>query len=100
MGRPKKIQTEQVEPSTNEQWYLYLVGYWVPFPSSEYGGLQCVLARTKEEAKEVIKEDSGDYMVESFKDADERIEARVNKAIVFAVMGNFNEPKMVRSFET
>lgn len=95
MGRPKKI--DLIVP---DQWYLYLVGYWVPFPSSEYGGLQCVLARTKEEAKEVIKEDSGDYMVESFKDAEERIEARVNKAIVFPVMGNFDEPKMVRSFET
>lgn len=95
MGRPKKV--DLIVP---DQWYLYLVGYWVPFPSSEYGGLQCVLARTKEEAKEVIKEDSGDYMVESFKDAEERIEARVNKAIVFPVMGNFNEPKMVRSFET
>lgn len=99
MGRPKKVVLPQ-EPIADDTWYMYLVNYWVPFPSSKYGGLQCVLARTKEEAKEVIKEDSGDYMVESFKDADERIEARVNKAIVFAVMGNFNEPKMVRSFET
>ena len=100
MGRPKKIQAEQVEPSTNEQWYLYLVNYWVPFPSSEYGGLQCVLARNKEEAKEVIKEESGDFMVGSFKDADERIELRVNKAEVFPVIGSYGDPHIVRSFET
>jgi hypothetical protein len=100
MGRPKKIQVEQVEPSTNEQWYLYLVGYWVPFPSSEYGGLQCVLARNKEEAKEAIKEEAGDFMVGSFKDADERIELRINKAEVFPVIGSYSEPHIVRSFET
>ena len=97
MGRPKKVQVEQSE---NEQWYLYIVGYWVPFPSSEYGGLQCVLARTKEEAKEVIKEAAGDFMVGSFKDAEERIEMRLNKAEVFPVVGIFDEPHVVRSFET
>lgn len=100
MGRPKKIQAEQVEPSTNEQWYLYLVNYWVPFPSSEYGGLQCILARNKEEAKEVIKEDAGDFMVGSYKDADERIELRINKAEVFPVIGSYGDPHIVRSFET
>lgn len=97
MARPKKVQ---VELSENEQWYLYIVGYWVPFPSSEYGGLQCVLARTKEEAKEVIKEAAGDFMVGSFKDAEERIEMRLNKAEVFPVVGVFDEPHVVRSFET
>jgi hypothetical protein len=95
MGRPKKI--DLIVP---DQWYLYLVGYWVPFPSSEYGGLQCVLARTKEEAKEAIKEAAGDFMVGSFKDADERIEMRLNKAEVFPVIGSFDEPHIVRSFET
>lgn len=97
MARPKKVQ---VEPSENEQWYLYIVGYWVPFPSSEYGGLQCILARNKEEAKEAIKEAAGDFMVESFKDAEERIEMRLNKAEVFPVVGVFDEPHVVRSFET
>lgn len=97
MARPKK---EIVEPSTNEQWYLYLVNYWVPFPSSEYGGLQCVLARTKEEAAEAIKEEAGEFIIGSFKDADERIQQRVNKAEVFPVIGNFSEPHIVRSFET
>lgn len=95
MGRPKKVDL-----IVDDQWYLYLVGYWVPFPSSEYGGLQCVLARTKEEAKEAIKEASGDFMVGSFKDADERIEMRLNKAEVFPVIGSFDEPHIVRSFET
>lgn len=101
MGRPRKNPLpEHVDPSTNEQWYLYLVNYWVPFPSSEYGGLQCVLARTKEEAIAAIKEDAGDFMFGSFKDAAERIELRVNKAEVFPVIGSYDEPHVVRSFET
>jgi len=101
MGRPRKNPLpEHVDPSSNEQWYLYLVNYWVPFPSSEYGGLQCILARTKEEAIEVIKEAAGDFMFGSFKDAAERIEMRVTKAAVFPVIGVYDEPHVVRSFET
>lgn len=101
MGRPRKHPLpEHAEPSNNEQWYLYLVNYWVPFPSSEYGGLQCVLARTKEEAQAVIKEAAGDFMFGSFKDAEERIEMRVNRAEVFPVIGSYDEPHIVRSFET
>ena len=99
MGRPKKVLLPQ-EPSADDTWYMYLVNYWVPFPSSEYGGLQCVLARTKEEAIAAIKEDAGDFMFGSFKDAAERIELRVNKAEVFPVIGSYDEPHIVRSFET
>jgi len=62
--------------------------------------LQCVLARTKEEAQAVIKEAAGDFMLGSFKDAAERIEMRVNKAEVFPVMGSYDKPYLVRSFET
>ena len=101
MGRPKKIAPPQ-EPSADEQWYMYLVNYWVPFPRSEYGGLQCVVARTKEEAKEVIKESAGDHRLGSFNDADERIEARINKADVYelAKPQAWTHAHIARSFET
>jgi hypothetical protein len=100
MGRPRKVQTEQ-EPSSDDKWFMFLVNYWVPFPSSEYGGLQCVIARTVEEAKEVIKEAAGDFMVGSFKDADERIQMRLNKAEVYELVGTeIKIPCMIRSFET
>jgi NADPH:quinone reductase-like Zn-dependent oxidoreductase len=80
---------------------MFLVNYWVPFPRSEYGGLQCVIARSKEEAKEVIKEAAGDFVIDSFSDAEERIEARVNKSDVYELVGTeIKEPCLVRSFET
>lgn len=34
--------------------YLYIVDYWVPFPSSEYGGLVNLIAETDTEAFEIL----------------------------------------------
>lgn len=34
--------------------YLYLVDYWVPFPSSEYGGLVTLIAESDTEAFEIL----------------------------------------------
>lgn len=101
MGRPKKVLLPQ-EPSADDTWYMYLVNYWVPFPRSEYGGLQCVVARNKEEAKAVIKEVAGEFMIDSFKDADERIEARLNRADVYELAKPqvWKHAHMKRSFET
>lgn len=100
MGRPRKTPLPQ-EPSADDTWYMFLVNYWVPFPSSEYGGLQCVIARSTEEAKQVIKEAAGDFMLESIKDSEERIQARLNKAEVYELVGTtIKMPCMIRSFET
>jgi hypothetical protein len=40
--------------------YLYLVDYWVPFPSSEYGGVVSVIAENDQECHDLLR-DSGDY---------------------------------------
>lgn len=34
--------------------YLYIVDYWVPFPSSEYGGLINLIAENDTEAFELL----------------------------------------------
>lgn len=34
--------------------YLYVVDYWVPFPSSEYGGLINLIASSDTEAFEIL----------------------------------------------
>jgi hypothetical protein len=36
--------------------YLYLIDYWVPFPSSEYGGTISVIAESDEECHEILAE--------------------------------------------
>ena len=34
--------------------FLYLVDYWVPFPSSEYGGMISVIAQNDEECFDLL----------------------------------------------
>ena len=36
--------------------YIYLVDYWVPFPSSEYGGMISIIAENDEECHEILAE--------------------------------------------
>lgn len=38
--------------------YLYIVDYWVPFPSSEYGGLINLIAENDTEAFEILAEEN------------------------------------------
>jgi hypothetical protein len=37
--------------------YLYIVDYWVPFPSSEYGGLVNLIAESDNEAFQILSEE-------------------------------------------
>ena len=32
---------------------IYLVPYWMPFPSSEYGGLECIIAENDEKQRKI-----------------------------------------------
>jgi hypothetical protein len=38
---------------------LYIVDYWVPFPSSEYGGVVSLIAEDDTEAFELLSEEEG-----------------------------------------
>jgi hypothetical protein len=38
---------------------LYIVDYWVPFPSSEYGGVVSLIAEDDSEAFELLSEEDG-----------------------------------------
>lgn len=37
--------------------YLYIVDYWVPFPSSEYGGVISLIAESDTEAFSILSEE-------------------------------------------
>lgn len=37
--------------------YIYVVEYWVPFPSSEYGGLITLIAENDTEALELLSDE-------------------------------------------
>ena len=102
MGRPKgsknQEQPESVQPEPSEGYTLYLVNYWVPFPSSEYGGLQAVVAKDDEECYKLIVE-ADVWEFDRQKNAEELIRARVKKASRFQLVGGYL-PEVVRSFIT
>lgn len=41
--------------------YLYLVDYWVPFPSSEYGGVVSVIAENDQECHDLLRDGKISY---------------------------------------
>jgi hypothetical protein len=56
--------------------YLYLVNYWVPFPSSEYGGLIAVVAENDNQCHDILI----DWRDECEDSYDDRIQENVYKA--------------------
>lgn len=74
--------------------YLYIVDYWVPFPSSEYGGLINLIAESDTEAFELLSQD------ESFdKTYQNRIMERVVSAQKFALVDDY-ESGVLEAFVT
>lgn len=74
--------------------YLYIVDYWVPFPSSEYGGLINLIAENDTEAFELLSSE------EQFDDRyTDRIMERVVKAQKFTLQEDY-ESAVIEAFVT
>jgi len=73
---------------------IYLVDYWVPFPSSEYGGMISVIAEDDKECFDLLS----DFPMfdESY---DDRMMANIVKAPKFALT-NDEESRVVDAFLT
>jgi hypothetical protein len=74
--------------------YLYIVDYWVPFPSSEYGGLINVIAESDNECHAILR-DTDDY--------DDRYESKIMERVVAAprfALAEELESRIVESFTT
>jgi len=74
--------------------YLYIVDYWVPFPSSEYGGLVNLIAASDTEAFEILS--SEDQFDERYVD---RIMERIVNAQKFALVDDY-ESGILEAFTT
>lgn len=62
---------------------LYVVKYWMPFPSSEYGGIQGYVAESRKELRKMIVEDIEDYGYDGKPDMEEVIDDIIHDAKVF-----------------
>jgi hypothetical protein len=78
--------------------YLYIVDYWVPFPSSEYGGVINVISESNEDCHSVLL----DWRDECESDHDARIMEYVTKALRFQLSDSYSdeESRVVDSFTT
>ncbi len=79
---------------TQEMKYLYIVDYWVPFPSSEYGGIINLIAGSDTEAFEILS--SEDQFDDRYTD---RIMERVVNAQKFALVDEY-ESGILEAFTT
>jgi len=75
--------------------YLYLVDYWVPFPSSEYGGLINVIAENDVECHDVLLSWRDEYADKY----DNLIMEKVNVAARYALAAE-EESGIVETFTT
>lgn len=66
--------------------YMYIVDYWLPFPSSEYGGLQCIIASSDEECIKIIESNVSNY--EKKYAWKELISEKVNNALSYQLLGD------------
>ena len=72
--------TKAIMPDTNRTPTLYIVDYWVPFPSSEYGGVQLVVACTDAECERILAEDANEYDRKKYPSYRERIADKIKDA--------------------
>ena len=75
--------------------YLYLVDYWVPFPSSEYGGVLSVVAENDSECYDLLLDWRDDYESEH----DLKIMDRIVNSDKFA-LANDEDSRIVNTFTT
>jgi len=75
--------------------FLYLVDYWVPFPSSEYGGVLSVIGENDNEVHDLLLDWRDEYNSEF----DSRIMERVVNAHKFSLLDE-EESRIVDSFTT
>lgn len=76
--------------------YLYIIDYWVPFPSSEYGGTISLIAQNDTEAFEVLASEDG-FPHEEYRHL---IMKNVIEAQKLQLADEYPEPMIVDAFTT
>lgn len=75
--------------------YLYIVDHYIPFPSSEYGGIWNVIAQNDDECFDLITADDDGFYEQYYSD----LKDKIIKAQRFA-LANDQTSRVVESFTT
>jgi hypothetical protein len=79
---------------------LYIVDYWVPFPSSEYGGVISVIAESDDECFDILSAAAKEWSEEDHNQYNNLIMAKVAKASRFELANEDEECGIVDAFTT
>ena len=82
-------------PSEKMTKFFYIVDHYVPFPSSEYGGIWNVIAESDDECFDLITSSDDDYYRQHYS----RLKENILQAEKFALIENENS-RIVESFTT
>ena len=74
---------------------LYIIDYWVPFPSSEYGGVVNVIAEDDQECFDILQKEREEY----HSSYDNLIMQSIKDATIIKVF-DYEESRIVNSFTT
>jgi hypothetical protein len=74
---------------------LYIIDYWVPFPSSEYGGVVSVIAGDDQECFDILQKEREEY----HSSYDNLIMQSIKDSITIKVF-DYEESRIVSSFIT
>jgi len=69
----------------NQVLTLYIVDYWLPFPSSEYGGVQIVTAHSDAECERILADKVEAYERKQYPNYREKIADYIKEAKRFPV---------------
>ena len=75
--------------------FLFVVDHFVPFPTSEYGGVWNVIAEDDEECFDLITEEDGEFNSQYFSE----LRQNINKADKYSLLDELPS-KVVTSFLT
>ena len=75
--------------------YFYLINFWVPFPSSEYGGFINVIAQNNQECHDILQ----NWRYDHYEEYDSLIMEEVTNAERFALAED-EESRVVDCFVT
>lgn len=83
--------------SSNRQYNIFIIDFWIPFPSSEYGGIVIVIAKNENDAINCIANKSWEHGMDH--DIKARMETAVRESMRFELLGE-HETKIVYDFIT
>ena len=76
--------------------FLYIIDYWIPIPTSEYGGVLCVISESDSEVAAVIRNEDSIPQKEGFENL---MLKNINEAEKLPLSGDF-ESGIVSAFLT